>query len=331
MVRELLDTGKYLLVNASSKVVGGPFTRFDPANPDRKSCLDLVIISKELSKYVFKLTIDKHLSFTPGRPVTKKKTTFSDHRSFILEFRNIPLRLKTSSAGVKFSMWNTNKTGGWEVYKMLTEKNEKLEEAAVVNADPTEAMKAIDAELNKVKFKAFGKVKIRNQPKGNKELQKLFKKKSELIIKNDGNTEEELMKIDQLMTENLLLEQRTNLDKELESLKDMKRKKGKSASIFALKNKIVGKKKLEQEATIIKNPANNEEVTDPDEIKRVSLEYCTTLLTNRKPKEKFEEDVKLKTIIHEKRMKEVIEEEMKFSMEIFEKSLKALKKKNSNK
>ena len=54
------------------------------------------------------------------------------------------------------------------------------------------------------------------------------------------------------MTENLLKEQRNNLEKELESLKELKMKKGKSASIFALKNKIVGKKKLEQEATIIK-------------------------------------------------------------------------------
>ena len=121
------------------------------------------------------------------------------------------------------------------------------------------------------------------------------------------------------MTENLLHEQRNNLDKELESLKDLKMKKGKSASIFALKNKIVGKKKLEQEPTIIKNPLNNEEVTDPDEIQKVSLAYCTLLLTNREPKEKFEEDVKLKTIVHAKRMTEVIEEDLNFSMEIFEK------------
>ena len=62
LVRKLLSTGKYILVNASSKVEGGPFTRYDPAKPDdeeRKSCLELVIVSKNLSKYVEKLTIDK--------------------------------------------------------------------------------------------------------------------------------------------------------------------------------------------------------------------------------------------------------------------------------
>ena len=88
-------------MNASCKVVGGPFTRFDPGNPDRKSCLDLAIVSKELSKYVYKLTIDKHLAFTPGRPISKKKIIYSDHRSSILEFRNIPLKIKANSVGVK--------------------------------------------------------------------------------------------------------------------------------------------------------------------------------------------------------------------------------------
>ena len=44
LVRELLETGNYVLVNASNKVKGGPFTRYDPAYPgrdDKKSVLDL--------------------------------------------------------------------------------------------------------------------------------------------------------------------------------------------------------------------------------------------------------------------------------------------------
>ena len=168
-------------------------------------------------------------------------------------------------------MWNTNKTGGWDVYKMLTEKNEKLENAAVNNMEPTEAMKVIDAELNKAKFKAFGKVKIRNKPKGNKELENLQKKKNDIIMQNASNAEEELGKVDQKLTENLLIEQRKNFDKEIKALKDLKFKKGKSASIFALKNKVVGKKKMEHEAIIIKHPLNKQEVTDPEEIEKVSL------------------------------------------------------------
>ena len=54
MVRDLLKTGKYTLVNATAKGEGGPFTMYDPSNPKddcRKSALDLIIISKELFKY----------------------------------------------------------------------------------------------------------------------------------------------------------------------------------------------------------------------------------------------------------------------------------------
>ena len=42
----------------------------------------------------------------------------------------------------------------------MTENNEKLENAAKENEDTTKAMKVIGDELTKVKFEAFGKVKV---------------------------------------------------------------------------------------------------------------------------------------------------------------------------
>ena len=182
-------------MNASCKVVGGPFTRFDLANPDRKACLDLAIVSTELSKYVYKLTIDKHLAVIPGRPIRKKKIIYSKHHSSILEFRNIPLKIKANSVGVKFSMWNTNKVGGWEVFKDMTENNEKLDNAAIENEDTTKAMKVIGDELTKVEFKAFGKVKVSNTAKANEELEKLQKKKCVAIMDNKSDLEDELEKL----------------------------------------------------------------------------------------------------------------------------------------
>jgi hypothetical protein len=137
--------------------------------------------------------------------------------------------------------------------------------------------------------------------------------------------------VDQKISEILLHEQRNNFEKESTALKDLKLKKGKSASIFDLKNKIVGKKKMEQEATVLKDPTNNQEVTDPEEIKKVSLNYCTWLLKNREPKDKFKEDVDLKRKIHEKRMNEFLKDDIVFSEEMFQKSLKDLKQKKSNK
>ena len=50
LVRELLKNKNHVLVNASKKAEGGPFTRYDPGKPDDdalKSCLDLVILYKK--------------------------------------------------------------------------------------------------------------------------------------------------------------------------------------------------------------------------------------------------------------------------------------------
>ena len=57
LIRELLKSDKYVLVNAKDKCKGGPFTRIDPSD-GTKSVLDLCILSKELYKYVDSLVID---------------------------------------------------------------------------------------------------------------------------------------------------------------------------------------------------------------------------------------------------------------------------------
>ena len=46
LVNELLESGKYVLVNSLDKVTGGPWTRIYPANPNKKSVLDLVTVSE---------------------------------------------------------------------------------------------------------------------------------------------------------------------------------------------------------------------------------------------------------------------------------------------
>ena len=60
-VRALLETCKYVLLNNKEVCEGGPYTRFDPAHPDddeKKSSLDLVIISRALLPHATKLLVD---------------------------------------------------------------------------------------------------------------------------------------------------------------------------------------------------------------------------------------------------------------------------------
>ena len=93
LVKELIDTEEYVLVNATDKCIGGQFTRVDPSEPhndSNKSVLELCIVSGELFHYVDTLIIDKIRDFTPYRAVGNK-VVYTDHYSFILKFQNIPL------------------------------------------------------------------------------------------------------------------------------------------------------------------------------------------------------------------------------------------------
>ena len=103
-------------------VVGGPFTRVDPATV-KLSCLDLVIVNKELRSFISRLLIDSKKEITVSRPTKKKgnyKDVYSDHYSCILTFENIPKKRETVQK--KRVKWNLAKSDGWETYKKVTEK-----------------------------------------------------------------------------------------------------------------------------------------------------------------------------------------------------------------
>ena len=67
-------------------------------------------------------------------------------------------------------------------------------------------------------------------------------------------------------------------DKKLKALNTLKRTKGKSTAIFDLKARILGEKKVQQEAVVMENPENEDLIFDAEKIKSVSLNYLTTLL-----------------------------------------------------
>ena len=127
------------------------------------------------------------------------------------------------------------------------------------------------------------------------------------------------------------MKQRIEYEKKLKALNTLKRTKGKSAAIFDLKDKILGEKKVQQEAVVMENPENEELIFDAEKIKSVSLNYLTNLLKNREPKEEYEKELQVINILHEKRMVEDKEDEDTFSHNDFQELLKNLGKKNKAK
>ena len=80
--------------------------------------------------------------------------------------------------------------------------------------------------------------------------------------------EKEAVTLNEKLSAALLSKQREALENDLKSLKVLKSSKGKCAATFKLKDDIFGGKKVGQELICIKDPATNQEITDPSEIKR---------------------------------------------------------------
>ena len=326
LIHQLLAGGKFILVNNTEKCEGGPFTRMDPADPTIKSCLDLVLISIYLYDYIVSLKVDEKRLVTPHRPVGRgKKLVYTDHFSLHLIFENIPLKSFNKPVKEKQAVWNTNKAGGWEAYKESTEENDDLINLAnEEHLNATEYYKKLENIMNKIKFKCFGKVSFTNKSKVDKPLEDLYAEKKMLSLANESD--EQLLNVEERIGKLLLQKQRAEYEKKLSNLQNLKNLKGSSAASFNLKAKILGEKKVRQEAIAIEDPATKSLVFDFEEIKSTSLAYLKNLLTNRSPKEDFKNDIKVVNIIHQIRMIEETKESDDLTHTDFDDLLKNLKK-----
>ena len=86
----------------------------------------------------------------------------------------------------------------------------------------------------------------------------------------------------------------------------MKYKNVNSAAVFALKDKIFGKKKCPQEQVVITDPSTGKLVYTPTEIRRVSLDFLMNLLKTQEPEGKYEDIVMNKKELHYQRTLEII-------------------------
>jgi hypothetical protein len=173
LVRDLLETEDYTLLNNLDLVEGGPWTWTSRSNPKIKSCLDLGIISRNLLPFVHRVIVDEEQKFTPFRVIKRKSgliSCFSDHLSLKVILRGM------ASAGnpikEKETIWNLNKVGGWERYIKKTDEAAEQIKDIVNNGDNSieEVMDKVNKLENKIKFSSFGKIKKKCSQKHCKEL-----------------------------------------------------------------------------------------------------------------------------------------------------------------
>ena len=95
--------------------------------------------------------------FSPVRPLSKTKSVTSDHFPLIVTFTASFCTKTSVKKPDSYTMWNTNKDGGWSRYKEMTEEDDLFTKAFGRNVDNdditlsnTESMENIDKIMNKL-------------------------------------------------------------------------------------------------------------------------------------------------------------------------------------
>ena len=269
---------------------------------------------------------------TPHRAIDKqKKLVYTDHRPLFLVFENLPMNNKKSIPSIKNTVWNTNKPGGWDIYKELTDSNDDLEKLVEEDiSEPSKFNHKFEKIVNKIKFKSFGKVTFTNRCKSDKSLESLYDEKRKVI--SDPDNDVKIALVETKISAVLIEKQRNEYEKKLKDLNQLKETKGRSAASFNLKAKILGEKKESQEAVVVENPETGEIVFEAEQIKTISLDYLKNLLTNREPKPEYVNDLKVIKLLHSARMNQIVEEsDDVFTKKDFDDLLKNLQKNNKTK
>ena len=281
--KQLLKTGEFTLINNLELCKGGPFTWVQANKAEIKSCLDLGLASSNLIPFIKSMMIDSERKFTARRVIKRKNDNntviYTDHYAVKVEIVGMP-----RSQGVieKETSWNFGKPGGWEKYASLSAEEASkvkavVDEAKLNKIDVNEVMKKVDRIEDKMKFIAFGKTK---PPTKRKMSRKKLLTEKDLLRKQSETIEQEIIKIKEEANSRV-------------------------GQIYKVRDLICGGKQERQEAVAIRDPKTNELVSSPEEIKRVSLEYCVDNLKKTEPESKPEiETREMRKTLQQYRMNE---------------------------
>ena len=283
MVRDLLASEEYCLLNGLALAEGGPWTREDPGDGGL-SCLDLAIVSRNMLPFVKKMKVDSKKEFTPMRVTVRRgRMTLrpTDLFSLLLELW-LPRKEKSQKT---LTVWNKKKPGGWEAYKVLTDAAQSKMEELIEDKEKSveEVMVKLDKMQEKIKHATLGKSKVK------------VKKNTTKLPEKETMTDEEQAK-------SIMRKASEKIEKAIKEVSSINQ--GGCAKLFKMRDLVDGPKKAGQDAQAVEDSRSGELVVAGSAIRRVSLEYCLDTLRQNKPKEKFKQLIEVKQRLHDERMKE---------------------------
>ena len=306
LIRNLLKTERYIMINNLDLVQGGPWTWVDRQDGSRRSCLDIGIVSVSLVAFVSSVIIDCDRKFTPRRVIRRKsgtKTIFTDHFSVMIELKGMPKKQQVINQEL---VWNKGNPNGWTMYERMTDEKAEVIKDIVDDLDNNieTVMNKIEKIETKIKFKAFSKTK--------------HKSKNLVKVLNNKKTQKK---------DDELKQREANIvEKHIEDIKA--KTHGRAGNVFRIRKSIAGPKKAGQEASSIKDPVTGELHVDRDAIKKTTLAYCVKNLQGNAPDETVKEVVKKRKIEQLKKMEDE-DDTLEIDLEDFKDILLKFKKKQT--
>ena len=170
-------------------------------------------------------------------------------------------------------------------------------------------MNKLDKLQDKVKYKTSGETKPKTNRKGAKE--------SKAMESKDEDVNDIVKRQSEILANEILKIKKMNI--------------GRCGKIFKMKDVIAGPKKTTNEAHAVRDPKTGDLVVSNSEIKKVTLEYCKSVLENNEPENDMKELVEMKERIHQIKMdtKDPNEEEFEVEEEAFFQTIRKFKSNGS--
>ena len=276
-------------------------TRIDPATGNG-TVLDLGIISKNIHPWVNKFYVDTEREFTPFSVVKKNNTLekrYSDHKAVVLELK---ILMKESKPSKSYPVINFHNKSGWSKYAEISDKHAEKMINIINDNDNVDAIQRklgiVDMEIQ---VESFGITwrndsKKKHKKRNNRELKELFEEKYDEIDKA--------------------------LDVGIKG-KDL------NSKIYNIKAHIKGKN-TNSEPQAINDPSTGELITNPNQIKQVSLDHNLKILTKNTPRQEDLEEINNKKIAHEEIMSKNDTDSWQLDWETYLKVCTKIKQKNKN-
>ena len=166
-------------------------------NPDEKSVLDYVCITKDISDLLLSMYVDEKKMYTPWRKLKRGKK-YTDHNAILLTMKLDTVLHKIGNQNRK-TIWNFRDPKGWDKFYQLTQNDDQLLNVWREKDNLESRYQKWHKRLNLFMHKCFKKKRIvMSKSLYNKEIRVLILKRKMLEHQHKGskNLTKKLRKID---------------------------------------------------------------------------------------------------------------------------------------